>query len=274
AVSGRVLDPDGKPVPGAEITLWWHFGYTGFYRWWHPETLKPFKPRFGAISEADGRFRFTFAKSGVEENPLNIWDKPWRTALVVAAARGYGPAWASLERIEKGGLTLRLARDDVPIKGHVVDLQGRPVAGARIGVERVATAGQDEHHSLWQPVWLGLPKEVGTDKDGRFSLSSVGRDRTVVLHINGPTIEHKIVSVSTQAVVEGKKVEKVPVEVVAGPTKPIVGTVRARDTGKPLPGVVVYGQEEGFHRSVRAVTDAQGRYRLVGLPKMGQYEPG
>jgi hypothetical protein len=59
------------------------------------------------------------------------------------------------------------------------------------------------------------------------------------------------------------------------PTKPIEGTIRAKDTGKPLAGVVVYGGEdwnsEGFRREVRAITDANGHYRLVGLPKAAQY---
>src|SRR5205085_2439383 len=26
-VSGHVLDPQGKPFAGAEVTLWWHLGY-------------------------------------------------------------------------------------------------------------------------------------------------------------------------------------------------------------------------------------------------------
>src|SRR5262249_27022013 len=154
----------------------------------------------------------------------------------------------------------------VPIRGGVLALEGGRGAGGKAGVERVPPAGQDEHHSLWQPAWAGLPANVTTDKDGRFSLTGVGRDRTVLLHLEGATIEHQMISLSTQAAAGAS------VEVIAGPTKPIEGTVRAGDTGKPLPGVVVYGGEEAHHRRVRAVTDAQGRYRLVGLPKAGTYE--
>jgi hypothetical protein len=61
-----------------------------------------------------------------------------------------------------------------------------------------------------------------------------------------------------------------------GPTKVIEGTVTARDTGKPLAGVWVYGKEWDWcnnHgvRGIRAVTDARGRYRLVGFPKGASY---
>src|SRR5262249_4065301 len=67
------------------------------------------------------------------------------------------------------------------------------------------------------------------------------------------------------------------VEVVAGPTKPIEGTVRAKDTGKPLAGVMVYGAAWNVPARPAAwgpyaVTDDQGRYRILGLPKAGQYE--
>src|SRR5262249_17447332 len=51
----------------------------------------------------------------------------------------------------------------------------------------------------------------------------------------------------------------------AGPTKPIVGTVREKGTGKPLPGITVrYWINE-------ATTDSHGRYRLVGIAKKRDY---
>src|SRR5262249_37952461 len=58
----------------------------------------------------------------------------------------------------------------------------------------------------------------------------------------------------------------------AAPTRPIVGVVRDRDTGKLLAGVTVQshrfaGTNTGGDSSVRAVTDKDGRYRLVGMPK-------
>jgi RNA polymerase sigma factor (sigma-70 family) len=268
-VHGRVLDPEGKPVAGAEVTLWWHFGFAGYYQDWHPRTTKPLRPRRLGASGADGRFRATFAKSEIDENPMAMWERPWRLVQIVAAARGYGPAWASLENPLGPEVALRLARDDVPIRGKVSDLQGRPVAGATVRVGRL-TVGGDVHNSLWQPTWAGLPENVTTGFDGRFVLTGVGRDRNVLLHIAGPTIEHKMVGVRTETP-GGDKGPGPDADVVAEPTKPVEGTVRAGDTGRPLAGVVVYGEEKAHERRVRAVTDDKGRYRLVGLPKAAAY---
>ncbi len=269
-VKGRVLGPDGKPFAGAEVSLWWHFGYWAFYGNWHPQTGKPMEPRLGATSGPDGRFRFTLAKSEIYDNPMNIWEDCW--VQIEAAAEGYGPGWGRLKGTgEEAEMQLRLVQDDVPIKGRVVDPQGHPVAGAGVWVERV-TIGRDEFHSLWRTAWTGWPESLTTDQGGRFTLTGVGRDRNVLLHVAGPDIEHKLVWASTDATRDGKRVESAQVEVVARPTKPIVGTIRANDTGEPLPGVVVYGGEKTYRRGVRAVTDAEGRYRLVGLPKAEQYE--
>src|SRR5262249_26097712 len=158
---------------------------------------------------------------------------------------------------------LQLVKDDVPVHGRVRDLEGRPVVGAAVRVDHLRFGQGDLWQHLWQTSWAGLPENMTTDREGRFTLTGIGRDRQAVLHIAGPTMEHKIVAVSTQATADGKKVERAQIEVIAGPTKPIEGTVRAGDTGQPLAGVVVYGSEEAYLRGIRAVTDGQGRYRLV-----------
>jgi len=55
----------------------------------------------------------------------------------------------------------------------------------------------------------------------------------------------------------------------AAPTKPIVGVVRDRDTKKPLAGVTIQSHAIGMvgFDIARTTTDAEGRYRLAGLPK-------
>jgi hypothetical protein len=168
---------------------------------------------------------------------MAMWDSP--TVQVVAAAKGYGPAWASVGA-DGNDLVLRLAADDVPVRGRVLDLQGRPVAGASVRVGRV-TVGGDEHQSLWQPSWAGMPGEVTTGRDGRFTLTGVGRDRAVLLHVEGPGIEHKTAAALTAAAPAAGGGRGPSVEVIAGPAKPVEGTVRAGDTGKPLAGVGLRG---------------------------------
>jgi hypothetical protein len=57
-------------------------------------------------------------------------------------------------------------------------------------------------------------------------------------------------------------------EYVAGPTRPIEGVVRDRETGRPLADILVYAGRSSARpaSTVRTLTGADGRYRLVGLP--------
>ena len=54
---------------------------------------------------------------------------PWSASHFTA--EGYGPAFVD-PSVGDGMKVLRLARDDVPIRGRVIDIQGRPVAGATV----------------------------------------------------------------------------------------------------------------------------------------------
>ncbi len=204
-----------------------------------------------------------------------------------------------------GELTLRLARDDMPISGRIIDLQGRPVAGAAVKVVsvRVPSAGRlddflkalqerNEVANLFYPYLpSGLEAQpeppvippVRTDADGKFRIAGVGRERLAMLNIEGPTIETRRVLVRTRpgatlrvpAFKDAYNSDLVTIygndlEHVAGPTRPIEGVVRDVNSGRPLAGIMVRGEhslEFGTSVYVHAVTDAQGHYRLVGLPQ-------
>src|SRR5262249_19765513 len=119
----------------------------------------------------------------------------------------------------------------------------------------------------------------------RFQLKGVGRERVVRLVLEGPTIVREHLSVYT---LPGKTIRAAAFahnpdgyrltyygasfDHTAAPTRPIVGVVRDKDTGRPLDGVIVQGHKfagvtGGGDSSVRAVTDKDGRYRLAGMPK-------
>jgi hypothetical protein len=187
----------------------------------------------------------------------------------VATAQGYGPAWSGIGTFARGAVTLRLIKDDIPIRGRILDLQGKPVAGATV---RLLQAGEG-----MGATWMGPAQTVKTGKDGRFRLTGIGRDREVILRVEGPAIETKDIKVQTRKSPRGKGAYGATVDHFAGPTKPVLGTVRDRATKKPLAGVLISASHEGghvhqFNRSIRTVTDSRGRYKLLGLPKRGSYE--
>ena len=109
------ISPDGKPEASAILYTIGSVPY--------PEQPEPV---LRARATADGTFRFTLTRSEFDDA---IGRGPWSTVTVLAAAEGLGPDWVELRKPPDESLTLRLVDDSVPIKGRILDLQGRPVSG-------------------------------------------------------------------------------------------------------------------------------------------------
>ncbi len=127
-----------------------------------------------------------------------------------------------------------------------------------------------------------------TDGDGRFRIEGLGRDVLANLTISGPTIAYKQVQVITRAMGRVGDDNRDPsvrglseaatygatCTITVEPTRPIEGFVRDAETKQPIPGAIVTAAAlsgstlhiEGF---ISTETDAQGHYRLIGLPKEG-----
>src|SRR5262249_27286682 len=104
-ISGRVLGPDGKPFAEAHLSL---------------DGDKPV-----ATSGADGTFSVAVPGGGLPDK-----------LVLVATATGLGPDWVNVSG-HGPDVTLQLVKDDVPLHGLINDLQGKPVAGAKVEVLRV-----------------------------------------------------------------------------------------------------------------------------------------
>jgi hypothetical protein len=283
-VAGQVLDPDGRPLANVPIHL---LGFdTG------EPAAAPERPTRRAVTGADGRFRFSFGPAEFTE-PLGRLD-PWRFAQVVAVADGFGPAWAVAERALHGDLTLPLVRDDVPLTGRILTLEGRPVAGARVRFRGM----QDWHAADRLTGYLkalaagtappepagflsripGRPAEWTADADGRFRLTGFGRDRTVTLAVTGDGIAGKTIGVMTRPgpVVVGKPTQFRPeprklygaaFDLTAPPGRAVTGTVRDDATNQPVAGMLV-SDADTFSA---VTTDARGRFTLPAVAKAASY---
>jgi RNA polymerase sigma factor (sigma-70 family) len=271
-VRGRVVDPDGKPVTGASLSVWVR-GARGESR------------RARETTGADGRFHVTLRGADLRG-----------PATLVASAEGYGLDWAELPQpLPKGHeVTLRLPRDDVPVSGRLVNLEGHGIAGATVRVRRVekrADGGDLADFVATKRRWargdyvngpdmkalaaaaLPVAASVTTDADGRFRLTGFGRERVLHLTIEGKTIEPVYVEALTRAGVpeglfsgnENDTVYGATFERAIPPGKSVVGTVREKGTGKPLAGVTVSCGR------CAARTDAEGRYRIDGPRKRNEY---
>jgi hypothetical protein len=304
-VHGVVGGPDGKPIAGAKV----YGGNTkaGMIR--------------QAVTDQEGRYRLTLRRENVD--PKGNYADPWEWTPVAVVAEGYGLAWRELrERGQDNRLDLNLVADDAPIEGRILDLEGRPVAGANVRVLRLHAPADDEDlsnflkqwtvdphravtgysrtlgmgllgmrlfppiswHRLWWVYRTGLFPPTRTDKDGKFRLTGLGRERLVELLISAPNIEETELQVVTRKNIDAKVLGKpgptlygATFEHAAGPTKPIVGVVRDKTSGKPLAGIRIVGHSPSakvgrfWPLDIETVTDAKGVYRLTGLPKDREY---
>jgi RNA polymerase sigma factor (sigma-70 family) len=269
-VTGRVVDPDGKPFAGATLYVW-------------TRSAKKEGPR--ETTGKDGRFRVPVRRADLQDQ-----------AILVATADGHGPDWADLHKAIPADreITLRLAKDDVPIRGRLINLEGKGIAGATIRVRRVEKRVDDGDLAAFiatKQKWargdyvsgpdlkdlraaaFPTATSVITDANGKFRLTGFGRERVVSLTIEGKAIEPIWVEVLTRTgPVEGlysgnenDTVYGATFERIIPPGKSIVGTVREKRTGKPLTGIAVSCGR------CAATTDAEGRYRIEGPRKKDAY---
>jgi RNA polymerase sigma factor (sigma-70 family) len=180
--SGRVLDPDGKPLAGAKIYI------SGLI-----SGIIEFKPR--ATTEADGTFRFTVKR---EEFKVRGNEQPGSRVTIGVTAPNCGAAVAWPRKAEeREKLTLWLPQEQV-VTGRILDLEGKPVAGVKVGTSiRSAQWGLDG-----RPVSFDLPIDkvlsvsnvlpsdpdsapVVSDKDGRFTIHGLGKDGSTISGLRG-----------------------------------------------------------------------------------------
>ena len=290
-IRGRVLDAAGKPVAGATVcVVRQRFKFESAFR-----------PLSETSSDQEGRFEISYRKSQIQGDISKA--EQWKTVTVSAFKPGYGPGWALINRVPQGEpAELRLPADDLAITGRLVDLEGRPLAGVKVECGTLQGPAQDDltpwieavkrgETTSWQHLRLplisegtGLAPDLVTDADGRFRLTGVGRERTVELIFQGPSIARTRIIALTRPMPSTAQMtsasgagELLPVlgadfQFALPPTRVIEGVVRDAKTGEALAGVGVQSwrfanSRRDGDRSIHTVSDAQGRFRLVGMPK-------
>jgi RNA polymerase sigma factor (sigma-70 family) len=281
----RVLDPDGRPVPNARVI------------------------RRSQRRSNDGGAETTLGKTD-SSGRLDTMSRPFSS--YVAVAEGHAAGFSGYD-FRGRTLELKLAKP-LPIKGRLVDLQGKPIANARVVVVSVSRAGNDDLTGAYNafrvnPHWSGAsfsgsldgmasgaPAGTTTGKDGRFELKSVGVNHVVRLRFFAEGIESSGVTVFADPAFAQRMRPATDAEragwftkehnpAVYGPdfthaARPehlIVGTVVDGGTGKPVPGVEVWGTTVPVTSSsflftpwldhAATKTDEKGRFKLTGLAK-------
>ncbi len=287
-IRGQVLDPDGKPVAGAQIVLALP-RLTVQSDWSSPRSL--------GISRAEGRFEVALTREALAHQYPSGVDRP----VIAAVAAGRAPGWVKLGPQDAGdppSVTLRLRRDDVPVEGRVTGPDGKPVSDLTVytvfltdfpakSLEKLKQNAGSLNDGLFEQLYMdtlilakdGFISPVRTDIDGRFRLTGVGRDRAALLLIEGESVEQSramIYTSSDPAYVPlvlpahdfGDRLFGPRCELSVAPGRVIDGVIHESNSGRPVRGVRV--SSAGFMLS--ATSDAQGHFRIRSQPKQPREE--
>ena len=222
-VSGRVIDPEGKPMRLVDVVLmhWDPKGHSGY-------------GTIVAMTDDDGWFREIDLIVG-DEYTISVEVEGYREAET-----GQFTATAEMTQIED--LVLLPAGGQFFIEGRVTDTSGEPVRAARIDISQ---GGQH---------WLRY-----TDENGNYRFEDLSMTVIPTLYIHHPGYmehefnilktnqRHDLVLVKADGYLAGK--------VVDTDGKPIVGQVRVMITVKEDPS-------SGYRYSPSALTNPQGEFEL------------
>ncbi len=203
-LSGTVVGPDGKPVPGARVWLGRHTE----------------KPSAQATAGPDGRFRL---------GPVPAAPTPFRDLFAEAdgLARTYvrEPAVFADRDHDLGEVRLSRGRR---LTGTVIDFDGKPLARSKVAVVLY------RFYMGHTTIHLSLPYEVETDSEGRYE--------TPPLPVCEATIEvrapDRVIGYASERVTPGPTKELPPIRLKKD--VPVVFTVRDQD-GKPVEGAELRG---------------------------------
>jgi RNA polymerase sigma factor (sigma-70 family) len=275
AITGRVVDADGKPVAGARVAGYGGLEFGSLSVEYQAKSLGEVK------TDADGCFRLA-----VPETPGGRF----RHIELLSAAKGHGAAWSRATVGNESEVELRLPPEEAVV-GRLIDLQGQPLAKAQLRPRRVLSAepprgpklaapkegdaaASDMRHLLalqrrsqsfefWKDspikdfsLW---PKPVTTDAEGRFRVTGFGRGQEVDLFVEDDRVAAQEIIVTA-----GHKARDFSLV----PPHKVSGRLVAADTDKAIAGVSVwvtsFHDRLGYGVDVR--TDADGRYTANAYP--------
>ncbi len=250
-VAGRVLDPDGKPIPNADVDV--------VSQPRAPVTvasldLYPHALLGQGRSGADGRFRFDADRTA----STRVYE-----VYAIARAPGYGLGGVELNPdADRPSADVRL-RPERPIRVRLVDVTGAPAKGAEVRVKGsvIWSTNPPEVLHAW-------PRPVKTDDQGKATVSGIGRGDGVMLTVPDMRFARQDLLIAETDADAGKEIT-----LALQPARIIEGRVLAADTGQPIPGAVIAiaasQDQDGGMYNTRFRADDRGRF--TANPSPGAY---
>ena len=211
-ISGNVRDPSGNLVPRASVKL-----------------LGPdYALVDQSITSRDGTFTMSANKTDFQyQAKQKATVAAWRRAILVANHDDFGPDWLRIDQLDSTREVTLNVVEDIPIRGQIIDAEGRPVVGARVSVGRINAAMKENLEEFFKKnrdrpsrLWLfrrdhmrQVPggtevltpnSPISTDEEGRFQYRGIGRDRIATLLVQGRNIASSSFIVATVPTIDAK----------------------------------------------------------------------
>ena len=302
-IKGRVVAPNGRPVTGAAVTAF--YIDADAVPW--PKTS----------SGSDGQFSIRLPKADLDASVEGYMAvEPWLVASAPGYGVGWckrglraDPAAEKVVTLVEQGPPIEGRIIDLegrPVVGASVHAAGIWYHDKGNLAGWIAKARNGAAGNLWQglerlslepmPSNAGrasrdrlLTIDTATGSDGRFNLTGIGRDRIAELIISGAGIATTQVYTFSRPEAEIRTVDRGMMhsepfviqapkfQLALAPTRRVQGTVRDKDSGRPIAGLeiqaAVFDEHSGIPApGIEAITDAEGRYRLDGLSMAAAYQ--
>ena len=247
-VNGKVLGADGKPIAGAQV-----------YACRVDNVGTPYQVVGRVQSGERGDFELSPPLFG-EEYLLD-----YITFLAYKPGFAWGMSLSS-RRQECPIVLLLLAPGSVA--GRVLDLDGRPIRGAKVRPEVRLQHG----YCYFQAGPAEGPPfpEATTDEAGAFRLDNLPVGAECTLSVEAVGYASQRYGPQHYYGKDAFEVPKQGIEIRLGPESAVKGTLRWATTGKPVPGIPIFAAPLPYGSSRRGVTDANGAFLIRGL-RAGEY---
>ncbi len=255
-VVGRVLDPEGRPVPDARLAALadrpTQFGDINDGR--HRDDLLG-----TASADADGRFTLAFPAIAAGRVPY---------LFLLVAAPGRGSKIVILRSdVARQEASITLAPEE-PVEGRLVDVQGQPAAGVVVRVAGLADPNEPQPHDARGVTGL-WPSSATTDAGGRFRLPGLNKDIKVTFEVDDPRYARHRFSLGAEKPGTGEL--KPGSTITLLPPQTVEVRVVHGDDGRPVAGARVDVQSEVENQVptlniARGRTDGRGLASVVAWP--------
>jgi len=270
-VTGRVLDPQGKPVPNAAVMVYARL------KWFERPIGSEFEGLL-AISQTrcdgSGRFRIDAPRTSSSRQEL---------LGITALASGYGIGLVELDPDAEQPTADVALRPEQVIQGRLFDVQGQPARGVQVSIGAIRRSSHGEidgppNSSRRSPKDLpAWPEPATTDADGRFTMRGLGRELLVTLTVDDPRFASHAPPVLTDGAVNAAEfgIHSPVIKLDAGsdpkkltialpPAQIITGRVTYADNGKPVPHAPLEVSTGLAFTHFEA--DGEGRFRVNPSP--------